>query len=627
MTALEVLSGLAKVKLPASIDYNLVSAALFEGRKCVKWVCDYISNQCSRPPPFHSKDMHSTIVAAYHCLTVWFHEHPSFLNDKECVTTVMEVIELGISGSKSKVGNSFTTKEFKQLKPASMRVREAAESLLSSLMNSFSGEFQDNSNNNNLLDEPAVVKSYKIENNLPNPEDSVKYFRYFVNDNSLLFSILKESSDCDSVFIIRSAFGKYCWSLRNQLLPIQTKSPIKSRNNSSNGYETIARPAPGEVSTNRPRFSFKYFPDLIEKIPVNKLDLIIPSLEAVVASTKQDRTVHDEMRKQLEKQSVIEKQCQQKFPLKSTPNECKEPSPSHSFEPVRLILTHFGLLNDFKHLSQESRDNQEDKTCSMVCINNSNATELWSNLKTLDLISTRTSDTVFIFYMRKGRSDPQEILNSVSSKHYVTQSFLDFLHSVGKVIDVRSHRGWTGIVSSSWKTEEETISSSAAYSDDGFDGLNDPGSDHGGCAFDGTRKALYWNDVSHEMAFIVPSGRFAAVVADTSDDQTSSVIDSDSVTTTTSSSAVRFRQQTFNEVISTSGRSMSSDEGTSTVSTRSAYSDSSRGSLSRNNKSSKQLSLLSNIGCDTKVIVVWLESEDDVTEVPIGKFFLTFHGN
>jgi hypothetical protein len=535
----------------------------------------------------------------------------------------MEVIELGISGSKSKTPNAVSMKNEKQLKPASMRVREAAESLLSSLMNSFSGEFEDisNNNSNNLLDEAGVVKSRKIEANLVSPEDSLKHFRFFVNDNSLLFSILKESNDCDTIFIIRSAFGKYCWSLKNQLLPIQIKSPTKSRSNSTNGYETIARPLPAEVNTTRPRFSFKYFPDSIEKVPVNKLDSIIPSLEAVVASTKQDRAVHDEMRKHMEKQSVIEKRSQSKVLLRSQPQECKEPPPSNSFEAVRLILTHFGLLNDFKHLNMDNQDNEQDKTCSMVCINNSiNPSELWANLKALDLISTRASDTVFVFYTRKGRSDPQEILNSVSSKHYVTQSFLDFLDSLGRVIDVRSHRGWTGNILSSWKTEEETIACSTAYSDDDFSGLNDPGSDHGGCAFDGTRKALYWSDVSHEMAFIVPSGRFANnVTNDTSDDQTS-IVDSDSATTTTSSSAVRLRNQNLNEVISTSGRSMSSDEGTSTVSTRSCYSDSSRSSMNRSSKNIKHLSVMSNIGCDTKIIVVWLESADDANDVPIGEF-------
>ena len=36
-----------------------------ECKRAVKWLCDYIATQCSRPPPAHSKDLHSSIVAAF----------------------------------------------------------------------------------------------------------------------------------------------------------------------------------------------------------------------------------------------------------------------------------------------------------------------------------------------------------------------------------------------------------------------------------------------------------------------------------------------------------------------------------------------------------------------------------
>ena len=43
------------------------------------------------------------IVAAFHCLTVWLVSHDYLLRDKECLHCVLEVVELGISGSKSQV--------------------------------------------------------------------------------------------------------------------------------------------------------------------------------------------------------------------------------------------------------------------------------------------------------------------------------------------------------------------------------------------------------------------------------------------------------------------------------------------------------------------------------------------
>lgn len=47
------------------------------------------------------------IVAAFHCLTLWLVEHDFLMHDKECLQGVLEVVELGISGSKSQVTTTF----------------------------------------------------------------------------------------------------------------------------------------------------------------------------------------------------------------------------------------------------------------------------------------------------------------------------------------------------------------------------------------------------------------------------------------------------------------------------------------------------------------------------------------
>jgi hypothetical protein len=511
---------------------------------------------------------------------VWFHEHPDFLQDRDCVSIVLEVIELGISGSKSRTSNGIIPKSEKQLKPASMRVKDAAETLLSALMNHFGfcppapcppGSIT----GSQLLDEVSLLKFCKIAQS-SSPEESIKHYRFFVNDNSILLSILKESSSDECMLVIRSAFGKYCWSLTNQMIPLS-----KSHQSIP---DVVPRPVPSSQSLSKYKFACKYFPESVDRIPLTKLDVVVPTLDSVINSSPQRKQEDEHQRQLLQRQTQMELEAQKKISTKNQmnrPPECREPIPSHTLDPVRLILTHCGLLHDKSCFEV----NPETNLTPMLAVDH-NHPDLWGNLKTLDMISTRTSDTVFVFYMRKGRSDPQEILNSVSSKHYVTQVFMDFLHSLGDVIDVRKHTGWTGKVSSSWKTEEDSPP---------HDDFGDPGHDHGGCAFDGDRKAIYWADVSHELVFVVPSGRYV--------EDEITAIDADQ------------RQRTNFEAISTSGRSMSSDEGTS-VSSRS-YSDTSSRSSLRNKI--KQLSLMSNIGCDTKVLVIWLESADDAAEVPIGE--------
>ncbi len=59
-----------------------VSVDSSDRKRAVSSVCSYIVYQCSRPAPLHSRDLHSMIVAAFHCLCVWLTEHPDMLNEK-----------------------------------------------------------------------------------------------------------------------------------------------------------------------------------------------------------------------------------------------------------------------------------------------------------------------------------------------------------------------------------------------------------------------------------------------------------------------------------------------------------------------------------------------------------------
>lgn len=98
-----------------------------ERSRAVRWMCDYIVAQCGRPPPGHSRDVHSCVVGAYGALAAWL--CAPLLADGECLAALLEVVELGISGCRSR-GDRPAMKDDKELKPVSMRVRDAAEALL-----------------------------------------------------------------------------------------------------------------------------------------------------------------------------------------------------------------------------------------------------------------------------------------------------------------------------------------------------------------------------------------------------------------------------------------------------------------------------------------------------------------
>ena len=122
IAALELLSGIARLRIEIS-DPG-------ECKRAVIAICEYISLQSIRPNREHKRELHSMIVAAYHCLEIWLSEHAYVLNDKGCLLEVIEIIEFGITGAKSVDGETTIAKDFKEQKPISKRVRHAAESLL-----------------------------------------------------------------------------------------------------------------------------------------------------------------------------------------------------------------------------------------------------------------------------------------------------------------------------------------------------------------------------------------------------------------------------------------------------------------------------------------------------------------
>lgn len=266
LAALEVLAAFGRIHFPASSGQNGCSA--IECKEMTRHICAFIESQCEKPAPFHSKDMHSTIVAAYQCLAVWYHEHSHLLKDRDCISSLLEVIELGISGSKSK-RNSNIFKAEKQLKPASMRVREAAESLITLLMNHFgfcplSPCPPESIIGSCLLDEVSLLKYLSMGTNVNSLDTACERFKYFVSDNLIMLSILDQPSDKETVCIIRSPFGKYCWSFKFR--------QVANKNNLSPGTESVPRPTPiSKTGTNYSVANQRFFPDSMEKIPTTKL--------------------------------------------------------------------------------------------------------------------------------------------------------------------------------------------------------------------------------------------------------------------------------------------------------------------------------------------------------------------
>jgi hypothetical protein len=454
-----------------------------ECKRAVKWLCDYIVNQCSRPPPAHSKDLHSTIVAAFQCCSVWLLEHPYLLRDKDCLTTVLEVAELGVSGTKSvgKPGENVKMKEQKELKPASMRVRDAAENLLTCILEQV-GYFPNEcgpESISSLLDEVALLQHCNSwPTNCTDQATAVERFRYFVTEGSVMLALLEEPLGNDQdpqptvTILIRGPFGRHAWTMQLRHLP-------RHRSGTKCHAPNPGRPVVMQETPVCPQVKQKYFPESVERVTQCKVDQSIPLLETVTA---QDDEVNEETNKLVQ---LIERQATVEANLAATQSncvalECTPPPVCHDFQTSRLFLSHFGLLS----LGDEENS---DGAPALTALDSSSA-DFCKDLSVLDHLSPRTCDTVHIFYVKSQQVDAQDIVNNVRNENCISPCFFEFIHTLGWPVEVNKHPGWTGHVSTSWKVSPQEASTSARST-----------------TYDGSSHVLYWADACSEIAFVVPS--------------------------------------------------------------------------------------------------------------------------
>ncbi|XP_076069482.1 ral GTPase-activating protein subunit beta isoform X2 [Oratosquilla oratoria] len=596
LAGLELLSGLARLNIPEQDG--------LECKRAVKWLCDYIVYQCSRPPPAHSKDLHSTIVAAFNCASVWLVAHPYLLQDKECLATVLEVVELGISGSKSqlKPGEAPKLKHEKELKPASMRVREAAEALLSCILSQV-GNFPSvcgAESLSSLLDEVTLLKHC---NTWGGPESITKdlatqHFRYFVAQNTIILALLEQplgnhqDPQPTVTALIRGPFGRVAWTMQLRHLP---------RHKSSAKLYTAnpGRPLPMNDVGIRHNVKPKFFPDSVDRIPLCKVDKSIPSLESVIMSDDKSILEHDKLLQILDHQIAFEENVRRQVETRPShypdvETECSAPPLCHEFQTARLLLSHFGLLS-----IEALNECDTSPVPSLVAIDAS-VQGFSHDLDGLDHTNNRTVDTVHIFYVRNGQCNAQEILSNVVSSKCVHPHFLEFLSSLGWPVNVHHHPGWTGSIATAFSVTTPP------------DNLIAPGPDHGGCLYSGRTHILYWADALSEMAFVVPS----VVPSHPSPPNSTGSHDAPNV-----SMAVDHPERFVMEKCDSLPIVDPEVEATSSLSSQASQTSGSHSGVGEPRRSKIGRQTSSMLCCDHKVMVVWLESFEDISTFPTADLY------
>ena len=445
--------------------------------------------QCSRPPQAHSKDLHSSIVAAFQTLVTWLVHHPYLLGDKECLPTVLEVAELGISGTKSqnKASDVPLLKEDKELSPASRRVRDAAEHLLSVVLEQV-GYFPNAcgaESLSTLLDESSLLMQCSSwAGDRITTAEAVQAFRYFVIDQSVILGILEEPLGNDQdpqptvTVLIRCPSNKAAWTLQLRHLPRHKSGQVQR---SANPGRPMAMEDQRVRNDARPCF----FPDSIDRIPLCAADRSMPAVESVAGDERAALEL-DRLSRLVESQADLERELDtasrsdQSYHLEL---ECNPPEPCTEFQTARLILSHLGFL------SLPALKAAVDSPVPRLVVLDNDSARFVQDLESLDRLSSRTHDTILVYYVRAGQTRSDHILANSSSGD-LSPLYLEVLGSLGWPVSVSAHPGWTGDVTTSWRPAETSDQTEAAP---------------GPARYSGEKALLYWADVCGELAILVPS--------------------------------------------------------------------------------------------------------------------------
>ena len=228
-----------------------------------------------------------------------------------------------------------------------------------------------------------------------------------------------------------------------------------------------------------------FFPDSIERIPLCAADKSIPAVESVAGDERAALEL-DRLSRLVESQADLERELDtasrsdQSYHLEL---ECNPPEPCTEFQTARLILSHLGFL------SLPALKAAVDSPVPRLVVLDNDSARFVQDLESLDRLSSRTHDTILVYYVRAGQTRSDHILANSSSGD-LSPLYLEVLGSLGWPVSVSAHPGWTGDVTTSWRPAETSDQTEAAP---------------GPARYSGEKALLYWADVCGELAILVPS--------------------------------------------------------------------------------------------------------------------------
>ena len=423
------------------------------GSLIVTSLCRFIDVQLRKPPMYHSRDLHSSVVAAYSSLGVWLTSAPKLAEIESCLATVAEAIEFGLTG-----GKNLSPEEHK---PASLRVRDAADNLLNILLAGAS--------NGEIVDERRLLYKYG-----PQAINTTKFKHFLLNQTTLLsvheaFHIDELSKGLPSVFVVtrtpyslaNASFFQLKPSTINEDSENQGGAPMASAENSPASV-TIELPTEKQplrrIAGSEHRHSIDStlgsegikqfeFPPGFDK-PLCQLDAASPEVKAspeanqIVGQLQQIRT-----RLSAGGGSASGVRDSHNVWIQSSlgallTQQLKPQNPSCRVNSIRNFLYDLGFVNDKAYEG------------GLQPLDAGNSEEFYRDLhQIVDRAHTKIAQTVGVFFVKEGQRNALEILENSLFLDETSPEFCQLLSELGECVDVSTHPHWTGHWSTAFSSE------------------------------------------------------------------------------------------------------------------------------------------------------------------------------
>ncbi|GMR36572.1 hypothetical protein PMAYCL1PPCAC_06767 [Pristionchus mayeri] len=453
---------------------------LSTGMLIVSSLCRFIETQLGKPPPSHSKDLHSSVVAAFQSLTVWLCSCPLLAECESVLQIVAETIQLGITGTKKQTG------EGEEKKAASRRVFDAAEATMNSLFTCLGSHAS-----SGVVDERRLLHLFG-----PSAIDTTKFQHFLVNGDSILsfheashIPNLAKGTPCvlyvrrSPMHMAKVGFARITNEGRKGK-DDAAKTPIASMNSLS-----VSSP----LSTSTPSSSSPASTKLTEAYAKAQAFRLPPNFHTVTC--KVDTLFHPVESSRESEEILLEMQrlagiegIRPEFALSRMSKEEREryrtPTPKEPVKTcnsIRVFLYDMGLINEKSY----GKD--------LVPLDAGQSSSFYRDLhEMVDCSPSSFLSTTHIFYVRNGQRNALDILENGMNLQSLSSEFLQLLSSLGEGVEVGRHEGWTGHWSTAFSSERKPVEERG-------------GVDH--YILDGLSHCVYRKEGGTEMAFVLPSQR------------------------------------------------------------------------------------------------------------------------